>query len=175
MTHSTFGSPMTWTDGSAKNLQPLTALVLLVALTLLPMTSHAETPVLRKLTPILFAEDVQACADFWEAMGMTLVAEMPNVSDKPGLGFAILNRDGMEVMYQSFAAAEAGSPAAAEGVQRSILYLEVESLDAVLQTLEALAAPVVVPVHSTDYGSREIYVRDPAGNLIGFSQQGAAP
>ena len=31
---------------------------------------------------------------------------------------------------------------------------------------------VVIPEHTTPHGSREIYVRDSAGNLVGIVQQG---
>lgn len=119
----------------------------------------------RKVTPILLAQDVRACVDFWAAFGLRASVTVP---DGDGIGFAIVARDGIEIMYQSVASARAQRPEAIERVDRSILFLEVESLDEVLGTLPA--TQTVVPDHVTEYGAREVYVRDPAGNLIGFSQ-----
>ena len=93
-----------------------------------------------------------------------------SVPEGDGLGFAILAGDGIEIMYQSVSSARAQRPEAVERVDRSILFVEVASLDDVLNSLAK--TEVVVPEHVTDYGAREVYLRDPAGNLIGFSQFG---
>ncbi|MEQ8400675.1 MAG: VOC family protein [Roseitalea porphyridii] len=121
----------------------------------------------RKTTPILLAEDVKACVEFWATLGLQASVTVP---EGEGIGFAIIAGDGVELMYQSFSSARAQRPEAVERVDRSIVFLEVASLDAVVAALPQ--TEVVVPDHVTDYGAREIYVRDPAGNLIGFSQFG---
>lgn len=121
----------------------------------------------RKTTPILLAEDVKACVEFWTAFGLQASVTVP---EGDGIGFAIIAGDGVEMMYQSFSSARAQRPEAVERVDRSIVFLEVASLDAVVAALPR--TEIVVPDHVTDYGAREIYVRDPAGNLIGFSQFG---
>lgn len=126
-----------------------------------------EDPVIRyrKVTSILLADAVAPCVDFWTALGMTATVTVP---EGDGLGFAILTDGTVELMYQSFTLARAQTPEAVDGVQRSIVFLEVASLDAVLAALPD--AETVVPDHVTDYGAREVYVRDPAGNLVGFSE-----
>ncbi|WP_026381120.1 VOC family protein [Afifella pfennigii] len=121
----------------------------------------------RKTTPILLAEDVKACVAFWTALGLQAPVTVP---EGEGIGFAIIAGDGVALMYQSFSSARAQRPEAVERVDRSIVFLEVASLDAVLAALPR--TEIVVPDHVTDYGAREVYVRDPAGNLIGFSQFG---
>ncbi len=121
----------------------------------------------RKTTPILLAEDVEACVAFWTALGLQATITVP---EGEGIGFAIIAGDGVELMYQSFSSARAQRPEAVGRVDRSIVFLEVASLDEVLAALPQ--TETVVPDHVTDYGAREIYVRDPAGNLIGFSQFG---
>lgn len=119
-----------------------------------------------KATPVLLTDHVQACIDFWAGFGLEAPVVVPG---EDGPSFAILTNGRIELMYQTFASARADNAAAVEGVDRAVLYLEVESLDAVLPA--AGRAGVVVPERTTDYGAREIYVRDPAGNLIGFAQQ----
>lgn len=121
----------------------------------------------RKTTPILLADDIKACVEFWTALGLQAPVTVP---EGDGIGFAIITGDGVELMYQSFSSARAQRPEAVERVDRSIVFLEVASLDDVLAALPQ--AEVVVPDHVTDYGAREVYLRDPAGNLIGFSQFG---
>lgn len=129
-----------------------------------------EAMSLKKVTPVLLTDDVDACIAFWEAFGLEAVMTLPGAD---GADFAILANADVELMYQTFASANADMPAAVEGVSRAVIYLEVDSLDAVLQQTSRLT--VVKPLHTTDYGAREIYVRDPAGHLIGFAEQAAAP
>ncbi len=119
----------------------------------------------KKITPVLLAEDVGACLAFWNALG---VATSMSVPFERGIGFAAVAAGDVELMYQSVAMARAQDPKAIEGVQRAVVYLEVRALNDVLARLGD--AEVVVPVRETGHGTREIYVRDPAGNLIGFSE-----
>jgi len=44
----------------------------------------------------------------------------------------------------------------------------VVSLDAIERSIAG--APVVKPRHDTFYGTTEIYVKEPGGNTVGFSQ-----
>lgn len=119
-----------------------------------------------KATPVLLTDRVQACIDFWAGFGLEASVVVPG---EDGPAFAILTNGAIELMYQTFASARADNAAAVEGVNRAVMYLEVESLDTILPA--AQRAGIVVPERTTDYGAREVYVRDPAGNLIGFAQQ----
>lgn len=125
----------------------------------------------KKITPVLFAAAIEPCVKFWtDRVGFQKTVEVPEAD---GLGFAILAKDGVELMYQSYASAEKDLPALAEDVRRgpTFLYVEVDDLDAVIGATGD--APVAFPVRKTFYGSREIGVRDPAGHLVVFSQMGA--
>ncbi len=129
---------------------------------------------IEKVTPVLMAENVQACVEFWTKLGLTPTVVLPDESDDSRAGevaFATVSNDQIELMYQSVKSAKAQSSAVIDGVQRSILYLETNSLDSILAAIEN--AEIVKPEHVTPYGAREIYVRDPAGNVIGFAEQGA--
>jgi uncharacterized glyoxalase superfamily protein PhnB len=126
----------------------------------------------KKITPILFAREIEPCIQFWTGrMGFQKTVEVPE-GDK--LGFAILEKDGLELMYQSHASVEKDSPATADAVKRgpSFLYIDVDDLNGALAAVGD--AEVVMPVRSTFYGAREFGVKDPVGHYVIFAQQGAA-
>jgi uncharacterized glyoxalase superfamily protein PhnB len=120
----------------------------------------------RKLTPILYVEAIEPVLGFWtDRLGFTLTTEVPE-GDR--LGFVILARDGIELMMQTRASVAADLPAVGETPMRgTILFLEVADLDAIEKALAGIEQ--VVPRRRTFYGSEEIWVREPAGNLVGFA------
>lgn len=122
-------------------------------------------PTFTKITPVLLAADVDACVRFWNRLGVEATMSFPFGEHT---GFAALSSGNVELMYQSFAMASAQDPKAIERVDRAIVYLEVSSLAQIEARLGD--AEVVVPVRDTGHGTRELYVRDPAGNLIGFAE-----
>jgi len=80
----------------------------------------------------------------------------------------ILAKDGHEVMMQTRASIAADCPAIAELRTTCALYADVESLDEAIAAVKG--AEVLVPERVTFYGAREIFVRDAAGNVLGFAQ-----
>jgi uncharacterized glyoxalase superfamily protein PhnB len=128
-----------------------------------------EFPSLQRLTPVLVVESVRDCLPFWtDRLGFEMTNHVPGPDDS--LIFAILERDGIEVMYQSTESVVAdGTMTRAELSGHSVtLFITVSSLDDVERRLAG--APVVKPRHDTFYGSTEIYVREPGGNTVGFAQ-----
>ena len=125
---------------------------------------------MKKATPILTVEAIEPCLEFWvDRLGFELTTEVPH---EDRLGFAILVRGGIEIMLQTTASLEADIPGVAPPPGGSMLFVEVEDLDA---TIDALGdAPVVVPRRTTFYGADEIFVREPGGNVVGFARFGAA-
>ena len=121
---------------------------------------------IKKVTPVLLTDDVEACINFWAEFGMDAVMTVPGQDQ---LTFAILSNGDVELMYQTFESAAADTPSAIEGINRAVVYLEVNSLDKILPI--ATKYETVKPEHTTDYGAREIYIRDPGGNLVGFAEQ----
>jgi uncharacterized glyoxalase superfamily protein PhnB len=126
-----------------------------------------------KITPVLFAADIEPCVKFWvERFGFTKTVEVPEGNK---LGFAIVQKGGVELMYQSFASADKDAPAAtAQAVRKgpTFLFVEVENLEEIIGGLKGV--PVVMPVRNTFYGSREIGVTDPAGHFVTFAQMNVA-
>lgn len=121
---------------------------------------------LKKITPILYVEAIEEVLPFWEdRLGFTRTAEVPE-GDR--LGFVILAKDGLEVMYQTRASVASDVPALVDTpMGGAILFIEVDSLEPVLEALEGIEA--VVPRRQTFYGADEFVVREPAGNLVGFA------
>ena len=120
-----------------------------------------------KLTPILLVEEIEPCVPFWtERLGFQKTVEVP---DGDRLAFVALQREGVEVMYHTRAAVSKDVPALAGGEvpASTILYIEVANMAEILKSLEGLQP--VVPLRETWYGAAEIFVREPAGNVIAFT------
>lgn len=125
---------------------------------------------MKKLTPILTVEAIEPSLPFWvDALGFTKTVEVPH---EGALGFAILEKDGYEVMLQTVASIQADVPAVAPPAGGSILFLEIEDLAAIQRAVADYE--LLVPRRTTFYGADEIFVREPGGNVVGFAQFGAA-
>ena len=123
---------------------------------------------MKKLTPVLYVEEIEPVLPFWERLGFARSVEIPH-GDR--LGFVILQNGPVEVMYQTRASVEEDIPPLADSPMRgSFLFIEVEDLDAVQQGLQGV--DLVVPRRTTFYGSEELIVREPAGNAVTFAKFG---
>lgn len=120
---------------------------------------------LKRISPVLLVDEIEPCLAFWDALGFEKMADVPHGGR---LGFVILEKSGLEVMYQTRESVAADIPALADAPGGgTFLFLEVMDLDA---TIEAVAgAPVVFPRRKTFYGMEEICVREPGGNVITFA------
>lgn len=125
---------------------------------------------LKHLTPVLVVDRVEPCLAFWTGgLGLAQVHQVPGPDGT--LIFASVEKDGVEVMYQTRASVLEDHPAMADLDGHSIvLFITVDDLDAVERAVAG--APVVKPRHKTFYGSEEIYVREPGGHTVGFAQMG---
>jgi len=122
----------------------------------------------KKITPILFVEEVEPCVKFWmERFGFQKTAEVPEDNK---LGFAMLQKGNVELMYQSYASADKDVTAISQVVRKgpTFLYVEVDNLDETIAA--AQGAEVVMPKRTTFYGSTEIGIKDPAGHYVTFAQ-----
>jgi len=123
---------------------------------------------MKRLTPVLFVEEIEPCLDFWLRLGFEKTTEVP---EGEKLGFVILKNGNVEIMLQSRASiakdieALGRGPFAKDGVS---LFVEVEKLGDILARLGD--AEVVVPQRKTFYGAREIGVRSPGGAIILFAE-----
>jgi uncharacterized glyoxalase superfamily protein PhnB len=126
----------------------------------------------KRITPVLYVKEIEPCVTFWvDRLGFEKTVEVP---DGGHLGFVILQKGGLEIMYQSFASAEKDAPIAAKEINggRTFLYIEVDHLQDVIDAIKDV--PIVVPLRTTFYGAKEIGVKDPAGHVIVFAEMAAA-
>jgi uncharacterized glyoxalase superfamily protein PhnB len=126
-------------------------------------------PTLRALAPVLVVDSVDSCLPFWtDHLGFVLTNHVP--APDGSLIFAILQRGDIEIMYQSRASVvEDGTMTAHDLAGHSVaLFITVDSIDDAERAVSG--APMVKARHDTFYGSTEIYVKEPGGNTVGFSQ-----
>lgn len=137
----------------------------------MPASSGTAAPTMKSVTPVLIVDAVEPCVAFWtEKLGFTTDSEVPG--DDGTLVFAILKKDGIELMYQTKASVVADSPEQAGDLvgHSTVLFFTVPSIDDLDATERALVgAPVVKARHKTFYGATEFYVREPGGNVVGFA------
>ncbi len=137
------------------------------------LTRKTTTMKMKILSPNLLVEEIEPCLPFWtERLGFERHVEV-NEGDR--LGFVLLLRDGVQVMYQSRASLVKDLPELAKGAYTptNVLYLNVEGIDEVERALEGLE--LEVPRRTTFYGATELGVREPGGTLVIFAEQGETP
>jgi uncharacterized glyoxalase superfamily protein PhnB len=102
-----------------------------------------------------------------DRLGFEKTVEVP---DGDSLGFVILQKGSVEIMYQTFAGAEKDAEAIAREISggRTFLYVEVDNLEDVIGAMKG--ANVVLPKRTTFYGATEIGVKDPAGHMLVFAE-----
>lgn len=155
----------------------LAAIAVMLPTTLLAQPSPGQVSMtapaysLKALAPVLIVDAVEPAVSFWtDRLGFTKDNEVPGPDGK--LMFASVAKDGVEIMYQSRASVIADDPAAAAELtgHSAALFIMVPSL-ADLDTIErqTKGAPVVKPRFDTFYGTTEFYIREPGGNVVGFS------
>src|SRR5690349_6360612 len=109
---------------------------------------------IKKLTPVLIVDSIEPVLPLWEALGFQRTVEVPHGDH---LGFVILTRDNVELMYQSVASVQnddARVLAGKRAIGANALFIEVESLDAARKQLPA-GVDVIEPRRETFYGSVE--------------------
>jgi uncharacterized glyoxalase superfamily protein PhnB len=124
--------------------------------------------VVNKLTPVLFVKEIEPVLPMWiDGLGFTKTTEVP---DGGRLGFVILEKDGVELMYQTYASVGKDMPAILADVQKgpTFLYVQVDSLEKVKAAIQGLT--MYMPQRTTFYGAKEIGVKDPAGHFITFAE-----
>jgi hypothetical protein len=122
---------------------------------------------IKKLTPVIMVDAIEPCIPFWKRVGFVKTAEVPE-GDR--LGFVILAKDGVEVMYQTHESVEKDAPGLVPPAQgtAAAFFIEVSDIESIERALDGLQ--VVVPRRKTFYGMDEIGVREPGGHVVVFAQ-----
>jgi uncharacterized glyoxalase superfamily protein PhnB len=127
----------------------------------------AQENQMKRLTPVLVVDEIEPVLPFWvDRLGFEKTAEVP---EGETLGFVILERDGIQVMYQTLRSIANDVPALADTpAGAAFLFIEVRDVDAIERALEGVEP--VIPRRKTFYGADEVVVRDPAGNVVTFAE-----
>ena len=123
----------------------------------------------QRITAVLAVENVQPSIDFWQdRLGFDLTLTVPH---EDTLGFAILVKDGTEIMLQSVSSilADLGAHTGEVNGRSTALFIEISDLEAVEKALDGY--PIEMPRRSTLYGTLEIGVREPGGHFVVFAQR----
>jgi hypothetical protein len=126
---------------------------------------------IKKATPVLIVDRIEPLLPLWDALGFARAAEVPNGDV---LGFVILSRDGVEVMYQTFDSVRGDEAKVLEGsraIGSSAVFIEVDDLDDIAGRIPS-GTEILVARRQTFYGSTETVIRDAAGNVVTFAQFG---
>jgi hypothetical protein len=122
---------------------------------------------IKRATPVLFVERVEPTRDFFKRAGFEATVEVPGGS---GVGFAILEKDGVQLMVET-----RGNENEAPMIQkltrqsqRAAVFVEVDDLDAVIAALAG--AKVIAERHGTFYKSEELTYEEPGGSLVTFAR-----
>ena len=122
---------------------------------------------IKKLAPVLIVDRIEPVLPLWKSLGFTVTTEVPQGNV---LGFVILARDSVEVMYQTVDSVREDDPKALEGkLGATALFFEVDDLDAIAAQIPA-GTEMLFERRTTFYGSTETIFRDAAGNIITFAQ-----
>lgn len=125
--------------------------------------------VIKKLTPVLMVDAIEPCLPLWtDRLGWTKTVEVPE-GDR--LGFVILEKDGVEVMYQTWESIEKDvgtKPVKAVGTSVG-LFIEVSDLDEIERRISGL--PLVLPRRRTFYGMDEVGIKEAGGHTVVFAQR----
>jgi uncharacterized glyoxalase superfamily protein PhnB len=116
---------------------------------------------------------IEPCLAFWtDQLGFEITGTVPH---EDSIGFAMMQKGGVELMYQNRASIDTdlGASEAHSGLGEELttgtmtLFIEIEDLDSVIESL--VEPEVVVPRRQTFYGMDELFVRAPCGTLVGFA------
>lgn len=126
---------------------------------------------MKRLTPVLPVDAIEPVLPFWEGLGFARTAEVPE-GDR--LGFVILEKDDVQIMYQTFESISNDVAGIAESTPPggTLLFIEVGDLDGVIAKLGDVEP--VIPRRTTFYGADEFILREPGGHLVTFAEMKGA-
>lgn len=125
----------------------------------------------KSLSPVIVVEAIEPCLAFWtERLRFSVLA---HVMHEGCYAFVLLAHGPVQVMLQTRASFTIDMPTVEprDRHTRATFHLAVDDVDAVERALEGES--VIVARNETSYGTRELVVREPSGNLLIFVE-GAA-
>ena len=119
------------------------------------------------ITPVLFVDRVEPTRDFFQKAGFEVMFDIP---EGDHLGFAGLQRDGLQVMIETRGNAneDVKMQELTRESRRAVVFIEVDDLDELIQAMQG--AKVLVERHQTFYKSDELTYEEPGGHLVTFAK-----
>jgi len=114
---------------------------------------------IRRAIPLLHVSNAASAAEFYRGLGFQLeFAHRPEgvETDPCYMG---LSRDGIWINLSSFSG---------DGVSGGVVNLMVDNVDNLFAEFTAKNVPIDTPPVDQTWGSREMYVKDAAGNCLRF-------
>lgn len=120
-----------------------------------------------RITTVLVVPSIEPSLGFWvDKLGFEKTVEVPH---EDALGFAILVKNDLELMFQTEASVRADLGGGAAVGTAACLFLEVDDLSAVEAALKGY--PVAMSKRTTFYGMHEFGVVEPGGHWVTFAQK----
>ena len=128
---------------------------------------------IKKLTPNLVVRNVEASIKFYrEILGLEPAMTVP---EKSPFIFAAVSNESVEIFFNDQKTVVAEFPKLAATIGGSLtLYMEVDSLQSVLDQVQRAGAKISMPVTDQFYGMKEFGFQDPDGYTITIAQKIAA-
>jgi lactoylglutathione lyase len=125
---------------------------------------------IKKLTPNLVVRNVEASLKFYgEVLGLEKAITVP---DQSPYIFASVSNGSVEIFFNDQKTVAAEYPKLAATIGASLtLYLEVDSLQAVLDQVQKAKAKISMPVTDQFYGMKEFAFEDGDGYTITIAQK----
>ena len=123
-----------------------------------------------KLTPNLIVRNVEASLKFYrEILGLETAITVP---DQSPYVFASVSNGAVEIFFNDRKTVAAEHPKLAAAIGASLtLYMEVDSLQAVLDRVQQAGAKISMPVTDQFYGMTEFAFEDGDGYTITIAQK----
>jgi catechol 2,3-dioxygenase-like lactoylglutathione lyase family enzyme len=130
------------------------------------MPTTAMKPRVTSFAPQFLVEDLERSIGYYQKLGFTF-------GDSWGGFYAIGHRDGLELHLK-----EAPKNQAARSHRRDNEHLDasagVDGIEAFYEQCVASGATILKPLTATPWGTKDFYVEDPDGYIIGFGDRPAA-
>ena len=125
---------------------------------------------IKKLTPNLIVRNVEVSLKFYrKILGLDAVITVP---DQSPYVFASVSNGSVEIFFDDQKAVATEYPKLAATIAASLtLYMEVDSLPAVLDHVQKAGAKISMPVTDQFYGMKEFAFEDPDGYTITIAQK----
>ena len=133
-------------------------------------TSQEKNMQIKKLTANLVVRNVEASLKFYrELLGLETGFTVP---DKSPYVFGSVTNGAVEIFFNDQKTVAAEYPRLAETIGGSLtLYMEVDSLQAVLQRVQQAGAKISMSVTEQFYGMKEFGFEDPDGYTITIAEK----